>query len=127
MILCDTNVLIEFYKNNSEVVGELRSIGQAQLAISVVTCAELYFGALNRTKLHRIQQHLSSVHQLDIDVATSARFVQLMASYSLSHKLAIPDALIAATAIVHGLDLYTLNQRDFQFISDLQLHGTKHS
>ncbi len=34
MILCDTNILIEFYKNNSQVISELRYIGLNQLAVS---------------------------------------------------------------------------------------------
>jgi tRNA(fMet)-specific endonuclease VapC len=41
MILCDTNILIEFYKNNPQIVQELRQIGQEHLAISAVTQAEL--------------------------------------------------------------------------------------
>jgi predicted nucleic acid-binding protein len=41
MILCDTNILIEFYKGNSEIVTELQSVGIAELAVSVVTCGEL--------------------------------------------------------------------------------------
>lgn len=48
MILCDTNILIEFYKGNAQVVEELRTIGAEQIAISVITQAELYFGALIR-------------------------------------------------------------------------------
>ena len=31
-----------------------------------------------------------------------------MENYSLSHKLSIPHALIAATALVNQIDLYTL-------------------
>jgi tRNA(fMet)-specific endonuclease VapC len=27
MILCDTNILIEFYKNNSQVISELSFLG----------------------------------------------------------------------------------------------------
>jgi predicted nucleic acid-binding protein len=45
-----------------------------------------------------------------------------MESYSLSHNLSLPDALIAATALVHNLELYTLNTKDFQFISNLKLY-----
>jgi len=45
-----------------------------------------------------------------------------MESYSQSHKLGIPDALIAATAMVHKVELYSLNAKDFQFISDLKLY-----
>jgi predicted nucleic acid-binding protein len=42
MILCDTNILIEFYKNNPQITQELRQLGLNQLTISVVTQAELY-------------------------------------------------------------------------------------
>ena len=45
-----------------------------------------------------------------------------MANYSLSHKLTIPDALIAATALVNDLELYTLNIKDFRFIENLRLY-----
>ena len=45
-----------------------------------------------------------------------------MTDYSLSHKLTIPDALIAATAITQDLELYTLNIKDFRFIKDLKTY-----
>ncbi|MEI3651701.1 MAG: hypothetical protein V6D39_17345 [Dolichospermum lemmermannii FEM_B0920] len=47
MILCDTNILIEFYKNNFQIISELRFVGLNQLAISTITQAELYYGAIN--------------------------------------------------------------------------------
>jgi tRNA(fMet)-specific endonuclease VapC len=122
MILCDTNILIEFYKNNASIVQELGHIGQDQLAISAITQAELYFGALNRAELAKIKQHLSLLHLFPIDVSISNTFLQLMETYSLSHQLSLPDALIAATALVHDLRLYTLNVKDFQFIAGLELH-----
>jgi predicted nucleic acid-binding protein len=124
MILCDTNILIEFYKNNPQIVQELRHIGQSQLAISVVTQAELYFGALNKAELRKIKQHLSLLHLLPIDVPISGQFLQLMETYSLSHKLSLPDALIAAAALLHDLELYTLNVKDFRFIPNLKLYRT---
>jgi hypothetical protein len=45
-----------------------------------------------------------------------------MAQYSLSHKLTIPDAMIAATALTHNISLYTLNLKDFRFIQGLQIY-----
>lgn len=122
MILCDTNILIEFYKNNPQIVQELRQIGPNQLAISPITQAELYFGALNKAELKKIRQHLSLLSQFPLDVSISAVFLQLMETYSPSHKLSLPDALIAATALVHNLELYTLNGKDFRFIPNLQLY-----
>jgi tRNA(fMet)-specific endonuclease VapC len=122
MILCDTNILIEFYKNNPTIVHELRVIGINRLAISVITQAELYYGAINKTELLKIQKHLNLLPNFPIDNQVSTAFIQLMERYSLSHKLAIPDALIAATAIIHNVSLYTLNLKDFRFIDGINLH-----
>lgn len=122
MILCDTNILIEFYKNNTAVTQILRRIGREKLAISVVTEAELYFGALNKRELQKIQRHLSLLQRFPLDLDVSRYFIHLMESYSLSHQLSIPDALIAATAIVNDVQLFTHNVKDFQFIPDLNLY-----
>jgi len=43
-----------------------------------------------------------------------------MMDYSLSHKIGIPDALIAATAIVNKLRLFTANVKDFKFIPEIE-------
>jgi len=125
MILCDTNILIEFYKKTPSIIQELRSIGQESIAISAITQGELYFGALNKQELAAIKRHLSLIHCYSLDYFISTRFLQLMEEFSLSHKLSIPDALIAATALVHDLPLYTLNIKDFHFIPGIYLYTRK--
>ena len=52
---------------------------------------------------------------------TPAKPLELMRKYSKSHGLGIPDALIAATAIIEELPLLTLNVRDFRYIDTLSL------
>jgi tRNA(fMet)-specific endonuclease VapC len=122
MILCDTDVLIEFYKNTVHIVQELHTIGQIHLAVSAMTQAELYFGALNKAELKKIQDHLQSISRLALDTTISEKFLTLMETYSLSHKLGLPDAMIAATAIIHRIPLYTLNTKHFKFISEIELY-----
>ncbi len=122
MILCDTDILIEFYKNSDHILQELHTIGQRNLAVSVITQAELYFGALNKAELHKIHTHLQSISRVALDTLISVKFLTLMETYSLIHKLGLPDAIIAATAIVHHLPLYTLNTRHFQFLSEIKLY-----
>ena len=122
MILCDTNILIEFYKNNSQIISELRFVGLNQLAISTITQAELYYGAINNVELKKIKKHLQLIHIFPVDITVSDQFIELMETYCLSHKLSIPDAFIASTALVHKIDLYTLNVKDFRFIVGLNLH-----
>ncbi len=123
MILCDTNILIEFYKNNPQIVQSLQKIGASEIAISAITQAELYFGALNKPELRTIKRHLALLHVYPLDTIISVQFIDLMEAYSLSHKLSIPDALIAATALVYGVELYTLNLKDFRFIPGLTLYS----
>ena len=44
MILCDTNIFIELYRNNTTIVGAVETIGQNNIAVSDVTRAELLSG-----------------------------------------------------------------------------------
>ncbi len=48
MMLCDTNILIEFYKANPAVIQTLQDIGSANIAVSVITKAELFYGARDK-------------------------------------------------------------------------------
>ncbi len=48
-------------------------------------------------------------------------FTQFFDLFSLSHRPAIPDMLIAATAINYNITLYTLNKKDFHFIPGIDL------
>lgn len=122
MILCDTNILIEFYKGNPAVTAVLQEIGLSSLAISVITAGELYYGAKDRRELNKIQKHLSLLNQIKLDADISLKFLALLGEYALSHKLSVPDALIPASALSNDIPLYTLNRKDFLFISGLHLY-----
>jgi tRNA(fMet)-specific endonuclease VapC len=54
MILIDTNILIEIYKNNASIIDIVKEIGQNNIAISDITCAELFYGARNKRELQVI-------------------------------------------------------------------------
>ncbi len=123
MILCDTNILIEIYKGNTTIVKSVKHIGQENIAVSDVTCAELLFGARNKTELQTIRKDLDKLIVLPILSEISTMAVELVAKYSLSHKLSLPDALIAATATYHNVELYTFNLKDFVYIPKIKLFG----
>ena len=125
MILCDTNILIEFYKANPTVIQTLQHMGSANIAVSVITKAELFYGAMDKQELIKIERHLSACPCYGLNEAISTLFIELMSRYSLSHKVSIPDMLIAATAINHELELYTLNTKDFKIIPELKLYKSK--
>ena len=66
IIICDTNILIEFYKESPKVIRNLRAIGQDNIAVSIVTMGELLFGALNKKELDRISQDLAHLQVLSL-------------------------------------------------------------
>ena len=122
MVILDTNIIIELFKNNSEIKENIRGIGIDNLSISIITIAELYFGAFNKAELSKIKKHLQFYQHLDITPDISRIFLNLMNDFSLSYRPFIGDMLIAATAIHHNLELFTLNQKDFVFIDNLNLY-----
>ena len=122
MILCDTNVIIEILKGNEKTIKIIESIGLENIAISSVTVMELYFGALNKRELSKIKKHLKALNIVHFDNDISELAVSMIESYSKSHGLQIPDAIIAATALSFEMKLFTLNLKDFKYIDGLNLH-----
>jgi predicted nucleic acid-binding protein len=85
MILCDTNVLIEFYKGRADVVETFVKVGVSGLAISVVTAGELLYGAHDKRELRKLKEHISLFQQLPIDDEISNLYLELVEQYTLSH------------------------------------------
>ncbi len=122
MILCDTNILIEISKNNQAVSLELQAIGIFRIAVSSITAGEFIYGALNKADLLKIKKALDAIQIIHVDELISDKHLSLLEKHSLSHNLTVPDALIAATALVNNFQLYTFNVRDFRFIEGLELY-----
>ncbi len=122
VVLCDTNILIEFYKNNTAIIAELQKIGQDNIAINAVIVGELIYGALNKKELQKILKDIKHLRVIDITPNICNTFIRLMTEFSLSHNLTLPDAIIAATALEKNTPLYTLNKKDFKYIKNLKLH-----
>ncbi|GHV53242.1 ribonuclease VapC [Bacteroidia bacterium] len=125
MILCDTNILIELYRGNTDIVAAVELIKQENVVISDVTRAELFVGALNKRELQVLCKEVNRLAILPVQPDISAMSIELLVKYGLSHNLDFHDALIAATAVCHNLELYTLNVKDFIFIPELKLYSAK--
>jgi len=122
MIICDTNIFIEIFRKNFFIRSELEKIGHENIVVSDVVKAELFFGAKNKIDLHNIRKSIENFPVLNIHFEISKMAVDFVENYCLSHKLNLPDALIAATAIYYGMELFTLNTKDFRFIPNIKLY-----
>ena len=121
MIICDTNILIHAFNGDSRTIETLQSIGYENIALSSVTVMELYQGMANKQELAQMKKKIKYFDIIQIDTISSKLAISLVEKYRLSNGLAIPDALIAASAIVVQLELFTYNLKDFSFIPDLKL------
>ncbi|HEX6981558.1 MAG TPA: PIN domain-containing protein [Balneolaceae bacterium] len=69
LVLCDTNIIIDFYKENPSVLKKLRTIGQENIAVSIITVGELLYGALNKKELRQINEDIAHLHLFHLDPA----------------------------------------------------------
>jgi len=119
-LLCDTCVIIDFMKRRSPVLNELIS-HKTPLFINSIIEMELLQGARDKQELRIIESQLRSFRLLNMQQDIFDLATQNIRRYRLSHNLALPDAIIAATATVYQVPLFTYNLKDFKFLPDIQL------
>jgi len=120
--LVDTDILIDASRQDPQAIACLDQIErESALAVSTITQMELLVGCRNKTELRKTETFLKrfSIVKLNQDISDQA--IRLIREYRLSHGLLIPDAIIAATALVMNQGFITKNQRDFCFIPNLCL------
>ncbi|MFW2176776.1 MULTISPECIES: type II toxin-antitoxin system VapC family toxin [unclassified Moraxella] len=121
-LLIDSDVLIELWRGKPEAINTIQQYAKTNiLAISVVTWYELIVGCRDKKELLSVTHFLEDFELILIHEQISKGTQTLLTQYRLSHGLLTSDALIASTAITHGLELLSRNQKDFRFIQNLNL------
>ena len=105
-------------------------------AITTITLAELSVGPLvtdddseRAARQAHLQQAESDFEPLPFDAAAARAFGQVAADLRKAGRTTSArayDALIAAVAVAQQLPLYTVNPRDFEHISALELVAVPH-
>ena len=128
-VICDTDVLIEFFDEkkarHAETVVSIEEIGIDNIMISAVSKMELIKGTRHKEHSQQVSKKLKRLDTILLSPEITIRTIELLNAYHLSHGLAIPDALIAATSLEIGLELFTYNVRDFKFIQGLTIYKSK--
>ncbi|MBN1316484.1 MAG: type II toxin-antitoxin system VapC family toxin [Anaerolineales bacterium] len=122
LTLVDTDILIDVGRNELEALEFIdRLHTQSTLAISLITQMELIVGCRSKRELVSLEKFLSRFELISLNEEMSIIGVELLREYRLSHGLLIADALIAATAIHLDLPFISKNQKDYRFITTLNL------
>lgn len=121
-ILLDTSILIDHFrlKNKSETIFRRLFENKHDLHISILTHTELYAGKSiweKRVEKDYLKKILSGLKILPLEENISENAGEIKARYGLT----LADAIIAATALKHKLELATLNVKDFKRVVGLKL------
>ena len=105
--LIDTNILIDYLSGVEPAREELSRFDRP--SISWITWMEVLVGASSRREMQQLKSFLSGFQIVAIDRSVS----ELAVTIRRERRIAMPDAIIQASAQATGAMLVTRNTRDF--------------
>ena len=112
MILVDSNILISYLNGDTVVIKRLQDyhLNETVLFISAITVTEvLALESLTLSEIKIIEAFLAEF----VTLSVTGNIAKQAAVLRRTHKISVPDALIASTAQLHLVPLLT---------ADVQLH-----
>ena len=122
-MLVDTDVLIWHLRGYPQATRRLDELGA--LTMSAVSYLEVLQGMRNKAELVAVKKMLQhrAATLLPVSEVITQRAIELMEAITLSHGLQMGDALIAATALDHGLPVLTANVKHFGAVQGLKVEA----
>ena len=126
--MLDMNIVSDLIRNPAgKAASRLRTIGDAGLAVSIITAAELRFGATKNGSpklLSRIEAILDTLDVLPFDVPADAEYASIRVELEASGQPIGPnDLLIAAHARSLGTTIVTAKAADFSRVRGLTVEN----
>lgn len=117
--LIDTNTVIDYFNDILPAGGTdfMDELVEGSPQISVITEIETLGFNGSPAEMTLVSEFVKIANVLELNRATVNQTILLRKS----HKIKLPDAIIAATALVHGLTLITRNTSDFSKIAGLKI------
>ena len=118
MKVVDTDIFIDFFRGLPQALPYLNAHAD-EITFSAITEGELLSSSIcnDSKEREKVFHVLSQFEKIPVDNP----LIQIAADIRRTHKLELPDAIVAASALITGATLITRNIRDFQEISGLQL------
>ncbi len=118
MKVVDTDIFIDFFRGFPDALPYLQQHAD-QITFSAVTEGELLSGSIcnDSKEREKVFHLLSQFEKIPVDNP----LIQIAADIRRTYNLELPDAIVAASALVTQSVLITRNTRDFQKIPNLQL------
>ncbi|MBN1568355.1 MAG: type II toxin-antitoxin system VapC family toxin [Acidobacteria bacterium] len=113
-ILLDSDVIIAWLRGYQPVTAVILSLLESgkSLLWTPVSIAEIFAGA-RKNESARLELLFQILETLPISETIGKKAGHYLQKYSKSHGLEVGDALIAASAGVAGLSLWTINKKHY--------------
>ncbi len=126
--LLDTDTCIYTLKQHETVLRKLLSTDRDEVAISVVTEAELRTGAAKSSSpsktLQSVEAFLGQMTIVDFTSEDAIAYAQIRAKLELAGTPIGPlDTMIAAHAVARNLTLVSNNEREFRRVTGLRVEN----
>jgi len=122
-VVVDTSIFIDYLRAKDKRDTALFKIPDTHtLYVSSITLFELYMGATNKEKWEDVKMLTEDLVVLPFDDTVSIKAAEIFQNLRKINKLIeFRDIFIAATCIVHGLSVKTLNKSHFSRIKGLKV------
>jgi hypothetical protein len=117
-LLLDTDVLVDFLRGYSKAVKYIKTHSE-EAVISAIAVAELYAGVRD-TERRQLDDFIALFNVLPISQEIAKTGGLYKQQFFKSHGIGLADAIIAATSVIHELELKTLNTRHYPMIKGLR-------
>jgi predicted nucleic acid-binding protein len=113
-ILLDSDVIIAWLRGYQPVSDAVLNLleGGHNLLWTPVSIAEIFAGA-RKNEIKRLEALFQILETLPISEAIGKKTGHYLQKYSKSHSVELGDALIAASASVANLSLWTINKKHY--------------
>lgn len=118
-ILIDTDIVIDFLRGDKQALSHFKSISDS-ICFSAITVAEIYTGIKGKKEEAEVKRLFSIFPVIATTNEIAREAGKLVRQYRPSHSVEIPDAVIAATCLVSGSELHTLNIKHYPMFKGLK-------
>jgi tRNA(fMet)-specific endonuclease VapC len=124
--LLDTSTCVFALRGHAGTAGRLSAVPRADIAVSVMTVAELQVGVRKSrvTEVLRIEldAFLAPIRILPFDAPAADHYVEARCALEAAGRpIGERDLIIAATALAHDLTVVTNNTREFRRVPGLRV------
>jgi predicted nucleic acid-binding protein len=118
-ILIDTDIVIDFLRGDKQAIAHFKSVADS-MCFSAITVAEIYAGVKGKKEESEVERLFSIFPVIAVTNEIAREAGMLVKQYRPSHSVEVPDAVIAATCLLSGPELHTLNTKHYPMFKELK-------